>query len=190
MQVRPYEPADRAALWELKARFERELGALGGEDKSGTYDRKLTAEYRERYGEWVDRCTERDPGCIVVAEADGGSDGRDDGEGSSAASDDLSDADDSDDGGSPSLVGYAFVLPEDLSLVWDAAVLNELYVRETARGGEVADALTERALDHARGQDLPLRRIVLDVDGDNDRARAFYRRHGFSNWGEMVARDL
>jgi ribosomal protein S18 acetylase RimI-like enzyme len=28
------------------------------------------------------------------------------------------------------------------------------------------------------------------VDRENDRARAFYDRHGFEHWGEMVARKL
>ena len=185
MQVRAYEPADRGALWDLKERFERKLGALGGEDKSEQYSGKLTDAYRDRYLDWADWCVERDPGCIVVAEADDSSP-RTDG-------DDSPDGDDgptSEGDAATELAGYAFVLPDDCALIWDAAVLNELYVRENSRGGAVADALTERALDHARGQDLPLSRIVLDVDGDNDRAQAFYRRHGFSNWGEMVARDL
>jgi ribosomal protein S18 acetylase RimI-like enzyme len=173
MHVRAYEPADGPALWELKERFERELGALGGEGKSTSYDGKLTAEYRERYVAWVDRCVERDPGCVLLAE-----------------SEDEPDEANAENESAPSLAGYAFVLPGDLSLIWDAAVLNELYVREEARGEGVADTLLEGALDHARGQDLPLERIVLDVDGGNDRAGAFYRRQGFSNWGEMVAREL
>jgi GNAT superfamily N-acetyltransferase len=173
MHVRAYEPVDGSALWELKERFERELGALGGEEKRTNYDGKLTAEYRERYVAWVDRCVECDPGCVLLAEGD-----------------DESDETNTDGESATLLAGYAFVLPEDLSLIWDAAVLNELYVREEGRGEGVADALLERAFDHARGQDLPLDRIVLDVDGGNDRAGAFYRRHGFSNWGEMVAREL
>ncbi|PSP74079.1 GNAT family N-acetyltransferase [Halobacteriales archaeon QS_3_64_16] len=173
MHVRAYEQRDGPALWELKERFERELGALGGEEKSTDYDGKLTAEYRERYIEWVDRCNECDPGCVLLAE-----------------SEDEPSATNTENEPVTSLAGYAFVLPADLSLIWDAAVLNELYVREGDRGEGVADALLEGALDHARGQDLPLDRIVLDVDGGNDRAGAFYRRHGFSNWGEMVAREL
>jgi len=42
----------------------------------------------------------------------------------------------------------------------------------------------------ARDQSLPLDRLVLDVDPDNERARAFYDRWGFEPWGEMVAREL
>ena len=46
------------------------------------------------------------------------------------------------------------------------------------------------ALAHAHEQDLPLDRVVLDVDRENERARAFYERHGFDHWGEMVSLDL
>ena len=42
----------------------------------------------------------------------------------------------------------------------------------------------------ARKQELPLKRLVLDVDPENTRARAFYDRHGFEPWGEMVAKKL
>ncbi len=42
----------------------------------------------------------------------------------------------------------------------------------------------------AREQDTPLERVVLDVDPDNERARAFYDRWGFEPWGEILARSL
>jgi len=180
-RVRAYEPSDASALWDLKERFERELGALGDDDKGERYDGKLTVEYEKRYHGWVDRCAERDPGCVIVAEHDGESGGDDGG----------IDADgDRGESEGEGLAGYVFVLPEDCALIWDAAVVNELYVREAVRGTGVADALMDAALLHARGQDLPLERIVLDVDGGNDRAGTFYRRHGFEHWGEMVAREL
>jgi GNAT superfamily N-acetyltransferase len=95
-----------------------------------------------------------------------------------------------DEGAADGLDGYLFLLPERLAFVWDAAVLNEVYVRPERRGTGLADALMERAVAHARGQDLPLDRLVLDVDRENERARSFYDRHGFAHWGEMVARDL
>lgn len=88
------------------------------------------------------------------------------------------------------LVGYLFLLPERLAFVWDAAVVNEVYVDPDHRGTGLADDLFERGLAHAREQALPLDRVVLDVDRENERARAFYERHGFTHWGEMVARDL
>ncbi|WP_254536230.1 GNAT family N-acetyltransferase [Halomarina litorea] len=160
--VRAYDPSrDWQALWERKERFERELG--GGKDDATTvrYEAKLTDDYRERYRAWVENCVEREPGCVVVA----------------------TDADDR-------VVGYAFVLPEDLSLVWDAAVLNELYLDEDWRGTGAADALMDAAVAHARDQDLPIDRMVLDVDPDNDRASGFYEKRGFEPWAEMVAYDL
>ncbi|RDZ89486.1 GNAT family N-acetyltransferase, partial [Haloferax sp. Atlit-6N] len=83
-----------------------------------------------------------------------------------------------------------FVLPESLAFVWDAAVLNEIFVAPDYRGTGVADALMNAAVESARAQDLPLDRMVLDVDRENDRAQAFYERYGFDHWGEMVARDL
>ncbi|MFC7226709.1 GNAT family N-acetyltransferase [Salinirubellus salinus] len=161
--VRAYDPkTDAEALWELKRRFERELGAGGGPEKSATYDAKLDADYRERYLAWVARCV-ADEECLFVAEARGDGAGLD---------------------------GYVFMLPERLAMVWDAAVVNEVYVCASRRGSGLADALFERGLAHARQQSLPLDRVVLDVDRENSRARAFYARHGFEHWGEMVARDL
>jgi GNAT superfamily N-acetyltransferase len=88
------------------------------------------------------------------------------------------------------LEGYVFLLPASLAMIWDAAVVNEVYVQPTYRGTGLSDALFAAALDHARGQDLPLDRVVLDVDEENGRARAFYARHGFEGWAEMVAREL
>ena len=160
MDLRPYDPAtDRAALWDLKAAFERDLAA-GHDEKAERYDDKLTEGYRTRYLDWVDRCVADAPEAVVVAAADDG------------------------------LAGYVFVLPERLAFVWDAAVVNELFVRPTHRGTGVADDLLDRAIAVAREQDLPLDRVLLDVDGDNERAQAFYRRHGFEPWGDLVARDL
>jgi ribosomal protein S18 acetylase RimI-like enzyme len=162
MPIRPYDRAtDADALWDLKRAFERGLGSGTGDDgKAERYAGKLTADYREGYLSWVDRCVERNERSVQVAVGDDG------------------------------LAGYVFVLPETHAYIWDAAVLNEIFVREQRRGTGVADDLIEAALAVARGQDLPLDRIVLDVDRENDRATAFYERHGFEHWGEMVAREL
>jgi ribosomal protein S18 acetylase RimI-like enzyme len=135
---------------------------LGGANpaKAETYDAKLTDDYRVGYRGWVGDCVDRDPDCLTVVEADGG------------------------------LVGYAFVLPAAFAYVWDAAVLNELYLDPEHRGTGMADELLDRAVAHARGQDLPLDRLVLDVDPENGRAARVYERYGFEPWGEMVAYDL
>lgn len=160
--VRPYDPdRDREALWTLKRGFELGLGGDTGDDsKAAAYEAKLGADYRDSWLAWVDRCVADDERTVTVADA------------------------------GPGLVGYVFVLPERLAHVWDAAVLNELYLQPAARGSGVADDLLTAALSLARDQRLPLDRLVLDVDRENERARAFYERHGFERWGEMVAREL
>ena len=169
VSIRPYDAdADASELWLLKRDFELALGSdTGGDDKAAAYEAKLTNRYRTRWLAWVRRCVGEEPGCVVVA--------------------DTGSADENETG---SLVGYAFLLPESMAFVWDAAVLNELYVAPDRRGTGVADALLDAVVAQARSQTLPLDRMVLDVDENNDRARAFYRRHGFESWGEMVAREL
>ncbi|WP_435333557.1 GNAT family N-acetyltransferase [Haloarchaeobius sp. TZWWS8] len=164
--VRPYDAdTDADALWDLKRGFELGLGSgTGGDDKEELYQGKLTDDYREDWLAWVGRCVADDERCVTVATDDG-------------------DGDDA-------LVGYVFVLPERLAFIWDAAVLNELYVAPEYRGTGVADDLMAAAIDLARDQDLPLDRLVLDVDRENDRAKAFYDRYEFEHWGEMVARKL
>ncbi|WP_336036675.1 GNAT family N-acetyltransferase [Halobacterium yunchengense] len=165
--VRPYEDADADALWALKRGFETGLGeGTGGDEKAAAYEAKLTDGYRDRWLDWVDRCVAEDERCVQVAPAD-------DGRGTDRA-----------------LAGYVFVLPASMAFVWDAAVLNEVYVRPADRGTGVADDLMDAALAFARDQDLPLDRLVLDVDRENDRARAFYDRYGFEHWGELVSREL
>ncbi|MFB6210794.1 MAG: N-acetyltransferase family protein [Halobacteriales archaeon] len=163
MDIRPYDPeVDATALWSLKRDFELGLGTgTGDEAKKTKYAGKVTDDYRDRYLQWVDRCVTNDERCVTVAEHP--TDG---------------------------LIGYVFVLPERLAMIWDAAVLNEIYVDPDHRGSDAADELMAAALGVARDQELPLDRLVLDVDRENDRAQAFYERHGFTHWGEMVAREL
>jgi len=157
---RPYRADDADALWRLKRSFERSLGAKGDEAKATSYEGKLDEAYRREYLAWVDRCVGENGRTVQVAERDG------------------------------DLVGYVFVLPSSLAHIWDAAVLNEVYVEPDYRGTDVADALLSAALSVARDQSLPMDRIVLDVDRENEPARAFYDRWGFDHWGEIVAREL
>ncbi len=159
--VRPYRDADATGLWNLKRGFELGLAeGTGDEAKTDRYRGKLDEAYREAYLEWVRRCVEEQPRAVQVAERSG------------------------------DLVGYVFVLPASLSYIWDAAVLNEIFVEADYRGTGVGDDLLEAALVVAREQSLPLDRIVLDVDRSNERAREFYERHGFDHWGEMLSREL
>lgn len=164
MRIRPYDPErDAGDLWECKRAFELELGeGTGGDGKADAYAAKVDDAYRARYLDWVARCVADDERCVTVAP----------------------------EGDDEGLAGYVFVLPERLAMIWDAAVLDEIYVEPDSRGTGVADDLMDAAVALAREQDLPLDRLVLDVDRENDRARAFYERHGFEGWGEMVARTL
>ena len=152
--LRPYNPeTDAEALYELKSAFERGLGAsTGGEEKAAAYEGKLTDGYRERWLAWVDRCVADDERCVTVAVAEG-DDGESDGDSSTPEAGEV--------------VGYVFVLPERLAMIWDAAVINELYVAPAHRGAGVADDLMAAAVDLADDQSLPLDRLVLDVDPAN-----------------------
>lgn len=160
MELRPYDR--QTDRDQLWACKRRFETSLTDEEsqKARQYQEKLTDEYRRDWLDWVDRCVTEQPRTVTVADRD------------------------------DRLAGYVFLLPESLAFVWDGAVLNEIYVRPDARGTGVADDLLERAIALAREQDLPMDRLLLDVDGYNDRARAFYERHGFSEWGEMLARPV
>jgi ribosomal protein S18 acetylase RimI-like enzyme len=192
-RVRPYDPdRDREALWYLKQDFETGLGSgTGDDDKQAAYEQKLTTEYSERYLDWVFWCTKHDPRCVTVAEVEDEIDEDDADETDEESADEIGEGSAAEreiDG--PELAGYVFVLPQQLAMIWDAAVLNEIYVRPEYRGTRIADDLMAAAVGFAEEQDLPLDRLVLDVDRENDRAQAFYDRHGFEHWGEMVAHEL
>lgn len=159
--IRRYNPReDSDALWNLKKQFELELGRNTGGAKK---ENRYRTKVDETYRDRYLRWAAdcvETDECIVLAEVD------------------------------DEAVGYAFVLPERLTMIWDAAVLNELFVEESHRGTTVGTKLMDTVVDIATKQNLPLDRIVLDVDQTNDPAKAFYDRYGFEHWGEMVARPL
>lgn len=65
--------------------------------------------------------------------------------------------------------------------VWHSAEdcwLEDLFVREAARGRRLGGALVEAAVERARARGC--RRVELDADSDNAAALALYRRLGFS----------
>jgi ribosomal protein S18 acetylase RimI-like enzyme len=203
MDIRPYDPDDPddvAALWDHKRAFERGLGeGTGGEEKAATYKSKLTDAYRSEWLDWVERCVAADERCVTVADAGDGDEEDatvvnadeenatvvDAVEEAAAGADDAETT--AEDGG---IVGYVFVLPESHRFIWDAAILNELFVAPAYRGTGVADDLMDAALALAADQNLPIDRLVLDVDADNERARRFYDRYGFEEWGDLVARPV
>ncbi len=161
VRLRPYDPStDRNALWGLKHAFETTLGAGTGGELKADLYEGKLTE------EYRSRWLEWVDRCVA-----------DDERCVTLAVEDEP-------------IGYVFVLPERLSFVWDAAVINELYVAPDYRGTGVADELVDAAVDLAREQALPLDRLLLDVDPDNGRAYRFYERCGFEPWGEIVAVEL
>jgi diamine N-acetyltransferase len=78
------------------------------------------------------------------------------------------------------LVGFsdagAVSLPVE-ALETGALELHRLYLADAARGTGLADALMAGVFDWARAHAAPA--LYLGVFHANDRAQAFYRRHGF-----------
>jgi ribosomal protein S18 acetylase RimI-like enzyme len=160
VELRPYDADDAPELWECKRAFETGIGEGTGDESKGE---TYAAKLTDEYrNEWLSWVDR----CV------------------DEQSDCVVVAVESE------VVGYVFVLPESLSFVWDGAVLNELYLHPDHRGSGVADDLMDAAVSAARKQSLPLDRLLLDVDRENPRARAFYERHGFEHWGEMLSRGV
>ncbi|WP_254864718.1 GNAT family N-acetyltransferase [Halovivax gelatinilyticus] len=59
----------------------------------------------------------------------------------------------------------------------DRFLIGDLFVRESYRGSGLAETLLARAADQAREDGCS--ELALDVDVDNERARAFYEKMGF-----------
>ncbi len=68
------------------------------------------------------------------------------------------------------------------------AWLEDLFVREAARGSGLGRALVEAAVDHARARGCA--RIELDVDESNSPALGLYRASGFSAEIKAEVRSL
>ena len=68
--------------------------------------------------------------------------------------------------------------------------LEDLYVRDEARGAGLGSALIELTLERARARGC--RRVELDTSESNEAARRLYARHGFSESAKSTppARDL
>jgi ribosomal protein S18 acetylase RimI-like enzyme len=78
--------------------------------------------------------------------------------------------------------------------VWrdgDDAWLEDLYVRGEAQGKGLGLALTQAAIDRSRARGA--KRIQLDVEEENETARALYEKAGFSVKGKralFLQRDI
>ncbi|MEZ3164810.1 GNAT family N-acetyltransferase [Halorubrum sp. RMP-47] len=66
----------------------------------------------------------------------------------------------------------------------DRLVIGEIYVAEPYRGTGLADRFVERAV--ADAHDHGCEQLRLDVDVDNERARAFYERMGFEDYRKQM----
>jgi RimJ/RimL family protein N-acetyltransferase len=62
------------------------------------------------------------------------------------------------------------------------AFVGSMYVRESERGGGLADALMAAFLEHAAQN---VEQVMLNVEAGNARAIRFYERHGFRTVGRM-----
>lgn len=82
------------------------------------------------------------------------------------------------------LVGYCKIGPVKVPVEPPevALELRQLYLRQSAQGQGLGDALIAWALREAR--DRGARLLYLSVYSDNHRAQRFYRRHGFQHGGE------
>jgi ribosomal protein S18 acetylase RimI-like enzyme len=80
------------------------------------------------------------------------------------------------------LVGVVAWLPGQTRKSAHAGELAGMYVRESARGSGVADALIEAVLAAAATE---LDHISLAVNAENTRAVRVYERHGFRTVGRM-----
>ena len=75
--------------------------------------------------------------------------------------------------------------------VWtgaDDCWLEDLYVRDEARGAGLGRALVDAAVERARARGC--KRIELDASEDDERAQAFYRSVGFTTEPKPPGRNL
>jgi GNAT superfamily N-acetyltransferase len=80
-------------------------------------------------------------------------------------------------------VGYAMLCPPDLpvAVTADDIELKRIYLLHRFQGSGIGAALMEWSIETAR--EMGRRRLLLGVHDGNNRAIAFYRRHGFDQAG-------
>ena len=85
------------------------------------------------------------------------------------------------------VVGYSYVLPSpDSDVPAGSSELGSIYVIEEVAGTEVAAALMNAAVEHARAAGHGL--LTLWVRSENGRARRFYEKHAFRPDGSERSR--
>ncbi|HTV06826.1 MAG TPA: GNAT family N-acetyltransferase [Acidobacteriaceae bacterium] len=82
-----------------------------------------------------------------------------------------------------SAVGYAVVCPPDMpvAVTADDLELKRIYLLHRFQGSGIGAALMDWSVETARK--LGKRRLLLGVNDENDKAVAFYLRHGFEHAG-------
>ena len=80
-------------------------------------------------------------------------------------------------------VGYAVLCPPDLPVpvTLDDIELKRIYLLHRFQGSGIGAALMDWSVETARS--LGKRRLLLGVNAENDKAVAFYLRHGFEHAG-------
>ena len=80
-------------------------------------------------------------------------------------------------------IGYALNCKPDLPILLHSKdlELKRIYVLSKFHGSGIAARLVEAAIDHARQNDAP--RLLLGTYEGNQRAMAFYKKHGFVQVG-------
>jgi diamine N-acetyltransferase len=182
--VRPATPDDADRLAALAA-ITFPLACPPGSDPAAVAEHIRTQLSPERFVAWAQSADH----ALLVAEGPAGA-------GAAAGTDETGGAGRSDgpagarpDHGSPSrsLVGYALLVrgvPDDADIVAvvgdDPTVeLSKIYVHPAAQGTGVASDLMQAALDAAPSL-VPDEAVWLGTNGENARAQAFYRKHGFA----------
>lgn len=88
------------------------------------------------------------------------------------------------------LAGYVTTDIDESPTVFDnpaRLVVGDIYVKEPYRGTKLAPELMEYAAERARAVEIP--QLRLDVDVDNERARAFYEKLGFETYRHQLIID-
>lgn len=91
----------------------------------------------------------------------------------------------------PEFVGFLTAETDASPTVFDRpdrVMVDDLFVHEPHRGSGLADELLGRAAAWATERDAD--QLSLDVHVDNDRARAFYAKHGFAALRERQVADV
>ncbi|MBD7952419.1 GNAT family N-acetyltransferase [Oerskovia rustica] len=171
--LRTATPADADRLAALAA-ITFPLACPPGSDPAAVAEHIRTQLSPERFVAWTASADH----ALLVAESPG-SPGSPDG----AAEAGGADASD----GAGDLVGYALLVrgvPDDADIVAvvgdePTVELSKIYVHPSSQGTGVASDLMRAALDAAPAL-VPDRAVWLGTNGENARAQAFYRKHGFA----------